>query len=203
MDAEAVAKYLGLKSKRLGNDYTDYSIEVSIPLSENTRDKTGPSECVLTTKEYNEYTGELTLILTTREDESRLLYYDYSIDGGISFSERFPLEKENIEISLFLKEGYTPEIIARAYNLNEVYTESNCIVMDTIVYVPTQEDMPTIQLTKEEREQKEFRQKMISFLIIIVIILAICFFGTLVLYIVQTIRHKKRRKQRRNMQRKK
>ena len=203
MDAEAVAKFLGLKSKRLGNDYTDYNLEVSIPLSENTRDKTGPSECVLSTKEYNENNGELTLILTTREDESRLLYYDYSIDGGVSFSERFPLEKENIEISITLKEGCTPEIIARAYNLNEVYTESNCIVMDTVYYVPVKEDMPAISMTKEERERQEARQNMIAFLVIIVIILGICFFGTLVLYMVQTIRHKKRRKQRYHTQRKK
>ena len=202
LDAEAVAKYLGLKSKRLGNDYTDYSIEVAIPLSENTRDKTGPSECVLTIKEYNEHTGELTLILTTREDESRLLYYDYSLDGGISFSEKFPLEKENIEISLTLKEGYTPEIFVRAYNLNEVYTESNWIIMDTIFYVPLEEDIPVIHISKEEQEQKDVRQKMIAFLIIIIVIVAICFFSTLVLYIVQTIRHNRRRKQKHNMQRK-
>lgn len=201
LDAEAVAKYLGLKSKRLSTDYSDYSLEVNIPMSENTRDKTAPAECTVSIKEYNEHNGELSLILTTREDESRLLYYEYSLDGGINYSERLPLEKENIEIHLVLDEGITPEIIVRAYNLNELYKESNCIVMDTITYVPLEEDVPAIHISPEENREKEFKQKMVSFLIIVIIILFIFFFATVILFLVQSVRHKKRRKQRRNMQR--
>ena len=171
-------------------------------MSENTRDKTAPGECTLSIKEYNEHNGELSLILTTREDESRLLYYEYSLDGGINYSERLPLEKENIEIHLVLEEGITPEIIVRAYNLNELYKESNSIVMNTITYVPLEEDVPSIHISPEENKQKEFKQKMISFLIIVIIILFLFFFATVVMFLVQTIRHQKRRKQRRNMQRK-
>lgn len=202
LDAEAVAKFLGLKSKRLSADYSDYSMEVSIPLSENTRDKTGPNACSLSVKSYNEHTGEITLILTTREDDSRLLYYDYSLDGGINYSERFPLEKENIEFTLILKEGITPEIIARAYNLNEIYTESNIISMGTVEYVPMEEDFPTIQISTEEKKAKELKQKVLTFLLIVMIILLICFVSLLIMYIVKEIRHSKRRKQRRIEERK-
>lgn len=203
LDAEAVAKYLGLSSKRLGTDYSDYSLEVSIPLSENTRDKTGPDACSLSVKTYNEHNGEITLILTTREDDSRLLYYDYSLDGGINFSERFPLEKENIEFSLVLKEGITPEIIARAYNLNEVYTESNVISMETVEYVVMEEDVPTIQISTEEKNKKEFKNKILTFLLVVMVILLICFMSLLIMYITKEINHSRRRKQRRNIKRKK
>lgn len=202
LDAEAVAKYLGLKSKRLGTDYSDYSLDVTIPLSENTRDKTGPSVCALSVKEYNQYTGEITLILTLREDESRLLYYDYSVDGGITYTERFPLEKENVEFSFVLKEGTTPNIIARAYNLNDVYTESNHITMDKIEYVPMEEDIPTIQISTEEKKENEFRQKILSFFVIVLILLVLCFVAIITLYIVKSVKRSRRRRQKRNRQRK-
>lgn len=202
LDAEAVAKYLRLKSKRLGTDYSDYSLEVAIPPSENTRDKTGPSKCALAVKEYKQHTGEITLILTTREDESRLLYYDYSIDGGITYTERLPLEKENIEFSLILEEGTVPEIVARAYNLNEIYTESNIIVMDKIEYVPLEEDVPAVQISADEKRENEFKQKILSFLVIVLIVLIICFLAIITLYMIKYVKHAKRRKQRRNMHRK-
>ncbi len=203
LDAEAVAKFLGLKSKRLGTDYSEYSLDVEIPLSENTRDKTGPDKCTLSVKEYKPNTGEITLILTTREEDSRLLYYDYSVDGGITYTEKFPLEKENIEFSFILEEGTTPNIIARAYNLNEIYTESNAIAMDKIEYVPLEEDVPTIQISTEEKKEKEFKQKILSFLVLVLIFLVICFMAIMTLYIVKSVNHRKRRKQKRNMQRKK
>lgn len=202
LDAEAVAKYLGLKSKRLGTDYSDYSLDVTIPLSENTRDKTGPGECAVSIKEYNQNTGEITLILTSREDESRLLYYDYSLDGGITYTERFPLEKENIEFSLILEEGTTPNIIARVYNLNDIYTESNVLVMDKIEYVPLEEDIPTIQISTEEKQENETKQKILSFLVLVLILLVICFLAIMTLYVVKTVKRSKRRKQKRIRQRK-
>lgn len=202
LDAEAVAKFLGLKSKRLGTDYSGYSLDVEIPLSENTRDKTGPDSCILSVKEYKQNNGEITLILTTREDDSRLLYYDYSVDGGRTYSERFPLEKENIEITFILEEGMTPNIIARAYNLNEIYTESNIISMDKIEYVPLEEDMPTIQISADEKKENEFKQKILSFLVLVLVLLVICFMVIMTLYIVKSVNHRKRRKQKRNMQRK-
>ena len=202
LDAEAVAKFLGLKSKRLDADYSEYSLEVEIPLSENTRDKTGPEICTLSVKEYKEHNGEITLILTTREDDSRLLYYDYSLDSGITYTERCPLDKENIEFTITLEEGTTPNIIARAYNLNEILTQSNEIVMDKIEYVPLEEDVPTMQISTDEKKENEFKEKMLTFLVLVLILLVICFMMIITLYIVKVVKHNKRRKQKRNMHRK-
>ena len=103
---------------------------------------------------------------------------------------------------MILKEGITPEIIARAYNLNEIYTESNIISMGTVEYVPMEEDLPTIQISTEEKKAKELKQKVLTFLLIVMIILLICFVSLLIMYIVKEIRHSKRRKQRRIEERK-
>lgn len=203
LDAQAIAKYLGLKSKRLGVDYSDYSLEVQIPRSENTRDKTGPSECAITVKEYNYETGEITLILTTREDESRLLYYDYSIDGGITFTERFPLTKENIEFSFVMEEGTTPSLVARAYSLNDAYTESNLITLETVKYPELEEDVTTIHITPAEQEEAQNRQKIVTFFVVVLCILIVCFMIIMTLYIVKMTQRAKRRKRKRLQQRKK
>ena len=198
LDAEAVAKYLGLKSKRLGNDYSDYSLEVTIPRSENTRDKTEPTDCNLSVKEYKENNGEITLILTAREDESRILYYDYSLDGGNTFTKRLPMESESIEFSVVLKEGSHPKIIARVYNLNDLYVESNKIIRDKVEYIVPKEDMPVVQISNEEMKVNEQKQKMLSFLIIVVLLIIICFFVILTLFTIKSIIHENRRRRRRN-----
>ena len=202
LDAEAIAKYLGLKSKRLGTDYSEYSLEVTIPLSEYTRDKTGPSDCAITVKEYNRETGEITLILTAREDESRLLYYDFSVDGGITYSERFPLTKESCEFSFIMEDGTIPNLIARAYNLNDIYTESNVITLEAVQYPVLEEDVPTIHITAADKEKEEIRQKIITFLMLVLLLLVICFLVIMTLYIVKSIQRRKRLKQKRNRQRK-
>lgn len=126
-DADAIAKYFKLKSEKLGIDYSDLVSDINIPLSENTRNQRGPSECVITVKQYNRQTGETTVILTAKEEASRLLYYDYSMDGGETYSELYPLTGESVEFTFFVEENTKPLLIARAYSLYESYTESNLI----------------------------------------------------------------------------
>lgn len=197
LDAKAVAKYLGLKSTRLGVDYSDYSLDITVPHSENTRDKTGPNECAITVKEYNRETGEISVILTAREEDSRLLYYDYSIDGGLTFTERLPLTSESIEFSVQMEDGDTPQLVARAYNLNDILTESNLITLEPVQFPTLEEDVPTIKITGADKEKEESRQKIVAFFILVLVLLLICFFVIITLYIVKAVTHKKRRKQKR------
>lgn len=193
LDAEALAKYLKLTSKRLGTDYSEYSLDVDVPLSENTRDKTGPSECNLTVKEYDKLTGQLQLILTAREEESRLLYYDYSIDGGLTYSEHFPMTTESVDISLELDDGISPNLVARAYSLNDAFTESNSISLETVEF-PKEEDIQTITLTAIDKEKQAKREKMLVFFVLVMAIVILCFVTIITLYMIKTIQRKKRRK---------
>lgn len=202
LDADALAKYLGLSSKVLGVDYSNYSLEVTIPHSENTRDKTGPDECAITLKEYDNTNGNACVILTAREDDSSLLYYDYSIDGGITFSERFPLTSENIEFTLEMEDGTKPDIVVRAYSLNDAYTVSNNLVLEEVCYPTPEESVTTISLNLKEQQKAEKREKLLSFFVLVMVLLSLCFVVVFTLYFVKLTRRRKRRKRKHQTQRK-
>ncbi len=199
-DAEALAKYLGLRSKQLGTDYSNYSLDVNIPLSENTRDKTGPDECTITVKDYSKENGKLQFILTAYEKDSSLLFYEYSVDGGITYSNLYPMTAESVEIAVEFEDGYTPEIVARVCNLNDVFTESNNISLDTVDYPEL--DVDTITISPLDKQKQEQREKIIAIMILTLILLVICFVFIFVLQIVKSMQRKKRR-QRRYQQHKK
>lgn len=195
LDADAIAKYLGLSSKVLGVDYSDYSLEVQIPLSENTRDKTGPDSCNLTLKEYDKNSGKATIILTAREDDSSLLYYDYSVDGGTVFSEKYPLTEGKVEIFLEMEDGIVPNIVARAYSLNDAYTLSNLLVLEQVTYPKMDEEsITTIYLNQDNLEKEKQREKILSFFLLIMVLLMLCLLIVITLSMVGYIKRKKRRK---------
>ena len=212
LDADAVAKCLGLKSEELGIDYSDKVSDIYIPLSENTRDKTGPSECAITVKQYNKYNNEVTVILTAKEEESRLLYYTYSIDGGETYFQDFPMTEESVEFSFEMKEDDPhPVLIARAYSLYESYTESNLIDFEDIsipeVYISdtdksednheVEEDIPAMSggvIDDTTLEKKDDVTKKKTFLLLTSLILFGCFFVILIFGIVRSILKKKSRK---------
>lgn len=211
LDADAVAKCFGLKSEQLGVDYSDMVSDIYVPLSESTRDKTGPSECAITVKQYNKETGEVIVILTAREEESRLLYYTYSIDGGDTYSQYYPLTSESVQFSFRVEEDDPePILIARAYSLYESYTESNLIDFEYStfpeVYIPEKteeideeidtEDVPAMSVVVDDESPKQpsETQKMKTFLLLVSIILFICFFAILTFGIVRAIYKKKLKK---------
>ena len=211
LDADAVAKCFGLKSEQLGVDYSDMVSDIYVPLSESTRDKTGPSECAITVKQYNKETGEVIVILTAREEESRLLYYTYSIDGGDTYSQYYPLTSESVQFSFTVGEDDPePILIARAYSLYESYTESNLIDFEYStfpeVYIPEKteeideetntEDVPAMSVVVDDESPKQpsETQKMKTFLLLVSIILFICFFVILTFGIVRAIYKKKLKK---------
>ena len=101
-DATAVAKYFGLKSDELG---VDYGLEgfMATPNPENKvrPDETGPILSSAEVTEINETDGYIMLKLTARDEESRILYYVLSFDGGKTYNEYYPWnrEKENESVT--------------------------------------------------------------------------------------------------------
>ncbi len=68
--------------------------------------------------------------------DSVLLYYDYSIDGGISYSERIPWPEsdalsgtyaDTFTLNLTIPSGVQPSVFVRAYNLYDLCTTGNPI----------------------------------------------------------------------------
>ncbi len=147
-DALSVAKYFGLKSSALG---VDYSTESSLPTAKENivvqstlLDETPPDVCMIELAEMDDDNGTVTLNVTAADYDSPLLYYDYSYDGGVTYS---PLQmwpesdalagtyKDTFSLTLQIPLGMKPTLVFRAYNLFDAYTTSNEIPMlHTFIY---------------------------------------------------------------------
>lgn len=92
LDATSVAIYYGLKSDELGVDYSDRSYDPTpIPDSVVRPDETPPDNMsVVYGEPYETESGTwIDVELTASDPDSRMLYYSYSEDGGLHWSERY------------------------------------------------------------------------------------------------------------------
>jgi len=143
-DATAVARYFGLGSRELGVDYSGHSLTEASAVSLNglTRnDDTEPDVCQIafSSDSGNDRLltdGILTIDVTAADYDSPLMYYSYSLDGGVTFNEReiWPgcnaltgAYTDTFQLELEIPPNVTPEIILRAYNPYDLYTESNLL----------------------------------------------------------------------------
>ena len=128
-DATAVAKYYGLKSTELGVDYSGYQkVKVSTPTSAVTQDTTAPEVCQITSVSYDSTAKTAVINLKASDSNGKVIYYDYSINGGITYSSfcKFDTGGDNGNISINLKGG-SGTIICRAYNQYDGVTTSNTL----------------------------------------------------------------------------
>lgn len=129
IDATSVAKYFKLKSEILGVDYSDYPVEeVPLPNQIMGPDKTNPEICSFRELSCNRATGEIKVALTAKDSDSQMLYYSYSLNGGITWSKLYPWEKnqDTLILTVKIQSGRSlPQLIFRAHNLYDKYTISN------------------------------------------------------------------------------
>lgn len=141
-DALSVAKYFGLSSASLGVDYSTEAenlpeittTQTILPVT--VRDKTAPDICLLTLQNADYETGEVTLEVTATDYDCPMMYYDYSTDGGKTYSELFPWPDLDImagtytdtfTFSVIFTKGEQPVITVRGYNQADLFTESDPI----------------------------------------------------------------------------
>ncbi len=140
MDATAVARYFGLRSSVLGVDYSGYELadaDAAFPAPRTEPDVTEPEMCSIQPKETDYGTGLLELTVTAADQETPILYYSYSLDGGLTYTPRqiwpqgdaltgtYP---DTFDLELQIPSGERPTVILRAYNMYDLYTESNTYV---------------------------------------------------------------------------
>ena len=92
LDATCVARYYGLKSYELGVDYSGSDYEKTpVPSSVVKPDETEPVlESVIYGEPYETESGTwIDVEIKADDPDCRMLYYSYSEDGGISWSERY------------------------------------------------------------------------------------------------------------------
>lgn len=143
-DATAVAKYFGLKSSILNVDYSDYQLqEVSgtQPVPSTLRDDTAPDICQAELVNADYGTGQLSVQVSAADYDSPLIYYDYSLDGGLTFSPRnaWPdsdalngTYADTFTLNLSVPSGVKPTVIVRAYNLFDLFTTSNVVEVSEV-----------------------------------------------------------------------
>lgn len=225
-DATAVAKYLGLKSGELGVDYSGYRLAEAddrVPVPGTLRDDTPPEVCMIELAEADYENGTMRFHVSAADYDSPLLYYDYSIDGGITYSSRMPWPGSNalegsyedtFTLSLLIPSGTSPSVILRAYNLFDLFTESN-LYSDGKLFSynrtsePTETDgeaasqgeeenaesdaVPAVAGGGEEKQETDF----ITFLEICLIVVILLFVLLLISQSIAYHNRKRRRRQRR------
>ncbi len=138
LDAEAVAKYYGLRSESLGKDFSDYqNLSVPIPSQTMKPDSTEPDVCMIELVNQNMENGEITISVSAADYDSGMLYYTYSYNGGMTFSElqRWPDKtRDTFEFTLTVPSGMVPQIIVNAYNGYDLYTASNTLSLPSMNY---------------------------------------------------------------------
>ena len=145
-DADAIARFLGLSSDSLGIDNSGgpedpflqevYALDTGKVVASTLIDTTAPEICGVE-HVSEDYEGlRATVQVTAADYDSPLMYYDYSLDGGTTYSPRQPWPgcdtltgeyQDVFQVTLEIPEGVIPSIRIRAYNQYEATTESNIL----------------------------------------------------------------------------
>lgn len=138
LDAEAVARYYRLRSESLGKDFSDHqNITVPVPTQTMKPDSTEPDICMVELVNQNMENGEVTVSVSAADYDSGMLYYTYSYNGGMTFSElqRWPdKSRDTFEFTLTVPSGMVPQIVVNAYNGYDLYTTSNTLSLPSMNY---------------------------------------------------------------------
>lgn len=229
-DATAVAKYFGLSSSELNVDYSGYALTEASATSLNSitkNDDTEPDVCQIALKQEDYEAETVTLEVTAADYDSPLMYYSYSLDGGKVFSERetWPgcdalagTYTDTFTLDLKVPANVTAEIILRAYNSYDLYTESNLLTRPKVVTDEKEnasqggqdaadfsKEPPASSETKELPGTTTFRPAMsenaeeqevsfLSFLKLCLVFVAVLF---VIVFVSQLFSYRKRKKRRR------
>lgn len=135
-DATAVAKYFALYSPTLEADYRKYEKpKVEIPDKVMKPDNTEPIDVSLTCLRVKPESGEVNILLTGKDLESGLLYYDYSLDGGKTYSSLQKWEEKSGELECMLKVPTDKDLSlkCRVYNGYDLDTETEMIEIPALL----------------------------------------------------------------------
>lgn len=152
LDADCAAKYFHLRSEKLGTDYRDHqNLEVPIPQNVMRPDTTEPDSCMIEVTNQEADTGMITVTLAAADYDSGMLYYDYSYDGGVTFSPRYAWTDKAADTITFTMQApphIVPQIVVRGYNGYDLFTLSNTVTLPSMDYM-TEEEIAA-QLAEKE-----------------------------------------------------
>ena len=105
----------------------------------------------------NYSTGQLSVQVSAADYDSPLIYYDYSFDGGLTFSPRnaWPdsdalsgTYADTFTLNLSVPSGVKPTVIVRAYNLFDLFTASNAVEVSEAFHYGQDEETDEAESTE-------------------------------------------------------
>ena len=141
-DATAVAKYYGLSSSADGTDYSAYDNKNLAEVSEKSRvastfnSFTAPEMCRITSDRADYETGDIKINIMTTEANDDMLYYDYSLDGGQTYSalNKWPTDSNCCVVTVNAGGISDPQVVVRAFNKYDLWTQSNVLTFENSFY---------------------------------------------------------------------
>lgn len=122
MDATGVAKYFGLKSSLLGVDYSGIPKTAVAPaMVPVIQDMTPPETAAISSVSKNN--GQIRAVLQGMDSQSGILYYDYSLDGGLTWSSLQKWNSVEPENTVTIP-GVGDSLTVRIYNQYDLATQS-------------------------------------------------------------------------------
>ncbi len=133
-DAIAIAKFFGIYEDMSGVEDSLYKISKNETISHTFEDHSAPNQCRITTEHADYENGVLTIKVNAVDNQTPVMYYSYSLDGGKTFTKLYSWPDTDMiactyspEFSLMINvpNGCIPEIVVRAYNKFDIYRTSN------------------------------------------------------------------------------
>ncbi len=136
IDATAIAMTYRLSSEKLGVDYSrHYIFQTKLPENLLAEDITPPDTVDLDLGYFNEETQLLDLHLSVDDSESNMTHYQYSLNGGETFSRLFPIyESSEIDFKMTVRPMENSGFMVRAYNAYGLYTDSEIYDTNLLLY---------------------------------------------------------------------
>lgn len=136
IDATAVAMAYNLSSETLGVDYTrHYVLNTKLPEGLLDADVTPPDEVLLDIVDFNSDNNQMKAYLKVDDSESTMVYYQYSYNGGKTFSDPKPIYADsNIEFTVPAYPSSDSGFVVRAYNAYGLYTDSEVYDLNLVLF---------------------------------------------------------------------
>lgn len=163
-DADAIARFLGLSSSSLGVDFSGgpedpflrevYGMDTGKVVASTLIDTTAPEICVVEQVSQDYERMQATVQIAAADYDSPLMYYAYSLDGGLTYSPRQPWPgsdtltgeyQDLFQVTLEIPEGIIPRIRVKAYNQYEATSESNILEGYGVFRRPVREEPESVE----------------------------------------------------------
>lgn len=156
-DGEAIAKYFRLQSSE--KDYRDYALaQVEEPDTRVYQDTSAPDLCEITLNREETKKGTLSFNILGKDKDSKILYYDYSLDGGATYSDLYEWQDTDADNRLtVLVSNVDVEkgtLVVRVYNQYDISAEGNRVEFSMLSSNDNHDNLHATGETKQEKEER-------------------------------------------------